>query len=419
MSDILTIAIIGTGHRGCGAYGSIIRKSFGDKLKVTAMCDIDPVLLERRRNEYHVAAENAFTDADAFFAEKRADILFVTTQDHDHAWMTIKGLELGYDILVEKPIADKREDCLAMLAAQKKSGKKVFVCHVLRYAPAFLKASELLDTGRIGRLVCIEATEQVWYAHQAHSYVRGNWRRDDVTAPMILAKSCHDLDLLQHYAKARCKTIASVGDLVYFKPENAPEGAAERCLDCHCVDTCPYSAKRIYLTRDSKGELPWMTAILCDGLEINEENALLRLKTSQYGRCVYHCDNDVVDHEETMMTFENGVKAVLTMTGFTNYPGRKMTFHGTLGEIQLDEHADTIRLLVYGEPAETWKISELSTMTGAEHGGGDYGLVSSLYDMMTGKTDGATTLEASIESHLMGIAAEESRREGGVLKNVH
>ncbi len=413
-----SVAIIGCGNRGVECYGRIMRY-LSELYTVAALCDIDPVRLENGKNELCVAPENLYANEEEFFKAKRADVLIVATQDGDHVRHALLGLEKGYDILLEKPLTKSREECLALLEAQKKYGGRVLVCHVLRYAPAFVKAAELLDSGKIGKLVFIDAIEQVGYWHQAHSFVRGNWRRSEQTSPMVLAKTCHDLDYIQFFAGAKCRSLSSVGELTFFKSENAPEGAAERCTECKYIDTCPYSAKKIYLERFLRGEGEWPTSVMTLERPITEDGIWRAMKEGPYGRCVFKCDNDVVDHQVTTMTFENGVKANLIMTGFARGMGRRIAFHGTYGEIVIDEVENFVRYSPYGYESETWKISELISEGKEGHGGGDIGLIRKMYDILSGRADNRTSLEASVESHLMGICAEESRLAGGALMFVH
>ncbi len=417
-----TVAILGVGARGGNVYGRLI-KGFPEKFKIVSLCDTRKERLDAFGAEFCVSENARFLNEEEFFQEKRADLLVVATQDADHTRHCLKGFELGYDILTEKPLTDKEDECYALLEAQKKYGGKALVCHVLRYAPAFLKAAELIDEGKIGRLVAIDALERVTYWHQAHSYVRGNWRTTKHSAPMILAKCCHDLDLIQYYAKSKCKSVSSVGGLTYFTSENAPEGAAKRCLNCKYVESCPYSAKRLYLDRWNKVYRPedyWPYNVLVQA-PVTEEKLVKALEEGPYGRCVFYCDNDVVDHQLTQMSFENGVKASLTMTAFTTDDGselyglgRRMNFHGTLGEIVLDELSDSVTLMPYGEKEQVFKINALGD-NGYGHGGGDFHLIRELYDALSGAQKSSTSLEASIESHLMGICAEKSRLKEGEL----
>lgn len=419
MDKVISVAIIGCGQRGREVYSRLMTKFFSDRFKITAVCDTGPEALGIEKERYGIPSENCFDNDNDFFMEKRADFLIVAVQDRDHTWMTIKGLELGYDIMCEKPLTAKREDCINLLEAQKKYGGKVIICHVLRYAPAFVKAAELLDSKAAGDLVCMESLEQVGYSHQAHSFVRGNWRRDDETSPMILAKCCHDLDLIQYYAKSKCVSVSSTGSLTYFKKENAPEGAADRCTECRYRDTCTYSAKVIYTDSVAAGSPCWMAYVITNERPLTVENMTEAIEKGPYGRCAFKCDNNVVDHQQTVMTFENGVTAVLTMTGFVKDGGRIMSFHCTNGEIRLNEEEGYVSLRLFNGENTVWRISDLLSLNGSGHGGGDYGLVESLYGTLTGKTDARTSLEASVESHLMGIAAEESRLEGGKLIYVH
>ena len=412
-----TVAIIGVGGRGGFAYGTVIAE-MTDKFEISALCDMNTEKLSYFSERFGISKEKLFTDEREFFATKRADVLIIATQDKDHVRHATIAFELGYDVLLEKPISDKREEIENLLALQKKHGCKALVCHVLRYAPAYVKIAELIESGTIGRLVSINAIEQVGYLHHSQSFVRGFWRREENSVPMILAKCSHDLDLIQFYAGASCDTLSSVGELTHFTKENAPEGASDRCMECKHVENCPYSAKTQYLDKwlqDRTDVFPYN--VLCNA-PITEEKMRSAVASGPYGVCVYKCDNNVVDHQLTQMTFKNGVKASLTMMAFTRFCGRRMEFFGTGGQITLDEIRNLIRVGVFGEAEYELKISELLSSS-LLHGGGDKGLLETLYDVLSGVASEKTSLAHSAESHLMGIAAEESRKAGGKLVSVH
>ena len=417
-NKIFTVAIIGTGGRGGYVYGTLIH-NLPDKFKIVALCDIKPQKLNFFAERFGVSEENLFTDEKIFFEKKRADVLVIATQDKDHVRHATCAFNLGYDVLLEKPITDNKEEMENLLKLQKEKGCKALVCHVLRYAPAFVKVSELIKQGAIGRLVSINAIEQVGYTHQAQAYVRGYWRKEEDSTPMILAKCCHDLDLLQYYANSRCESVSSVGDLTFFKRECAPEGASQRCIDCKYADTCAYSAKTYYLDNWLKTKpidaYPYNVPCLAP---VTEEKIVTALKTGPYGICVFKCDNNVVDHQITQMTFENGVKATLTMIAFTRFVGRRMEFFGTHGQITLDEVRDFVRLSEFGKDEVVYKISDMVEKERG-HGGGDYFLVQNLYEIITGNGTNETAMERSAESHLMGISAEISRKQNGKLIKVH
>lgn len=417
MSKIYTVAILGVGARGGNAYGKLINK-FHDKYNIVALCDMREDRLEYYGELFGVDKENRFTSEEEFFKKKRADMLVIATPDTAHIAHTVKAFETGYDVLVEKPLTDNEEECKRLLAAQEKHGCRALVCHVLRYAPAYTKLYEIVNSGKIGRLLSINWTEPVGYWHQAHSYVRGNWRNTADSAPMILAKCCHDLDLIQWYAKSKCRSVSSIGSLDFFKPECAPEGATERCSDCPHKDSCPYSAYRIYVERWEEFGCPtheWPYNVITPE-PVSRERIIQAIEEGPYGRCVFHCDNNVVDHQTTQMLFENGITATLHMTGFSLHGGRRVAMHGTYGELYMDEK--TITLDVFGKPTEVIRVDALLEADYG-HGGGDLKLVEALYEMMEGNAGLETSLEASVESHLMGIKAEESRLEGGALKLVH
>ena len=420
---VYTVAIIGCGSRGHDAYGVPIHKK-KEQFKIVSVCDTNEIMLSHAKNDFEISDENAFLSDEQFLEKKRADILVIATPDRDHVRIAVRALKLGYHLLLEKPITGSEEQLKELLEAQKKYDRRVIVCHVLRYAPAFMMVKDILDEGKIGKLVCIDALEQVAFWHQAHSFVRGNWRNSDLSSSMILQKCCHDLDLLQYYANSECDTVYSVGDLSFFNRDNQPEGAADRCADCKFIKTCPYSAENIYVGRWDRANrrTEWPYNVVDTTRPITEESLRKAYREGPYGRCVFACDNNVVDHQKVCMRFKNNVKASLTMTGFTDKSGRIMTFHGTLGEIELNENLGTLRLAVYGKQAEYFKISEIINAKVKDafgHGGGDQSMLDTLYGAVAGTADSRTGLKESVESHLMAITAEKSRLSGNVEKVHH
>lgn len=418
MEKVITVSIIGVGARGGEAYGRYMYR-LKDKYKIVALCDVNKERLNKYGDAYGVEGKNRFSDENVFFEERRSDLILVTTPDKLHVRMAKKALELGYDILLEKPISDDANELDELAKAAKNSSSRILVCHVLRYTAMVRKIKELLDEGKIGKLVSVDQTENVVFWHEAHSYVRGNWRNRSVAAPMIMAKCCHDLDLLQYFVGDRCRSVASMGSLSYFKKENQPEGAAARCVDCRYKDDCQYSAKRIYIDEWKKIGCPPSSVpqiMVTDAYPVTEQALTQALTEGKYGRCVFDCDNDVVDNQTCIMQFENGVTATLKMEAFVKRGGRDIRFFGTEGELEVLEGRNTITLRRYLEEDQVWRISEISEDMEGQHGGGDHGIVNELYDMLTSqKTPLKTALDASLESHYMAIAAERSRLNGGRL----
>lgn len=415
-NKILDIAIIGLGGRGGYAYGTYLIEH-KEKFRITAICDIDPIRLHKWGDLMGVPKENRFATEEEFWKEKRADVLFITTMDRLHIRMAHSGLDLGYNLLVEKPLSDSKEEINSLVEHAHKTNRIIMVCHVLRYTVWIKKCKEIIDSGAIGQLVSIDHTENVVYWHEAHSYVRGNWHKRADSTPMIMAKCCHDLDLLQYFAHSRCKSISSMGDLRYFKKENKPAGSADRCTECKFRDTCTYSAKKIYIdswiSNGKVQDFPYN--LITDVYPVTEEALWESIKTGRYGKCVFACDNDVVDNQTTIMTFENGITATLKMEAFVRDGGRDIRFFGTEGELDLHEGENRIILKRFAGPQEEWKISELTDDLHG-HGGGDHRMLDQLYEVMAlGNKNIETSIDASAESHYMALAAEESRLDGGRL----
>ena len=411
---IVKTAIIGCGARGGETYGRYINESKG-KYEIIALCDRSQSKLDKYSALFGVAEKDCFKDEDEFFKEKRAELIVIATLDRDHVRVALKAINCGYKyILLEKPVSDDAQELKALVEAANEKGAVVMVCHVLRYTVAMRKIKEVIDSGAIGRLIAIDDLEQVAYWHYAHSYVRGNWRNREETTPMIMAKCCHDLDLLQYFAGSKVRYVNSCGDLTYFKKENKPDGASDRCINCKYVNECAYSAKRIYVDCfiESGEKDEWPVNVLSDK-KLSVEVLNECLKNGRYGECVFNGRNNVVDHQIVSAVFKNGVIGNLKMMAFTKGGGRIMKFFGTVGEIYYDEAGDIISVKPFGKDNTDYKVSELTDdLTG--HGGGDHRMIDALYDVITGKNGAVdTSLDNSVESHLMALAAEESRLNGG------
>ena len=412
---MVTVAIIGLGSRGKDTYAKC-QSVFQDRMKIVAAADIIPEKLDEVRREYSLEPQMCFSSAEELLEQDRlADVLFVCTQDRQHYAHAMKAMERGYDLLLEKPISPVLSECREIERTARILQRRVVVCHVLRYTPFYQFLYNTVRSGVIGEVAAIQAIENVGYWHQAHSFVRGNWRNSRLSSPMILQKSCHDMDILLWLSGEKCRRISSFGGLIHFRPENAPEGAAHRCVDCLAKEDCPYDAEKIYLTDEETGVLHGHTGWPCDVLAMHptEENIRRALEEGPYGRCVYDCDNDVVDHQVVNMEMENGSTISFTMCAF-NRGGRSVKIMGTKGEITGDMAANTITVTVFGKKSVTTDVRKLADDFSG-HGGGDRRLVSDLLDLVEGNGSGKalTSIEKSMESHYMALAAEESRLHGG------
>ncbi|WP_246608988.1 Gfo/Idh/MocA family protein [Nonomuraea rhizosphaerae] len=404
-AGMVTLAVVGAGSRGTAYARHAVRSGAA---RVVAVADP-----RGSRRDRHPGAAQYESWRELAALSRQADAVIIATQDADHVEPAVRFAELGYDILLEKPMAVSEDDCRAIVAAAERSDAIFAVCHVLRYTPYTRALKALLDSGRIGEIVSIQHLEPVGWWHQAHSYVRGNWRRSDESTFMLLAKSCHDLDWLVHLTGRRVSRVSSFGGLKHFTPANRPAGAADRCLDCAVEPVCPYSAKRIYLPlagRDS-----WPVNVLTD--DVSESGVLDALRTGPYGRCVYACDNDVVDHQVVNMEFDGGATASFTMTAFTPALHRQTRIFGTHGSIEGDGDRLTVTdfLTRETETVETRPTGDGTARGG--HGGGDEGLVEAFLTAVRTRDRSAVLSSPgeSLHSHLVAWAAERSRLKGEVV----
>lgn len=416
MSEKMKIAILGLGSRGLQVYAPIIQK-YTDDMELTAVADILEDRVLEAKEKYHLKEENCFYNAeDLLSSERLADVMFICTQDRDHVRHAVAAIQKGYHILLEKPVSPDANECSILLKTAREHNRKVCVCHVLRYTPFYSKIKELILDGAVGRVMNIQAREDVGFFHQAHSFVRGNWRSSEETSPMILAKCCHDMDILVWLSDSRCKRVSSFGELSWFKEENAPQGSAKRCLGgCLVKEKCPYDGEKIYITDKDTGirsGAGWPSNMLV--MHPEEESVRKALQDGPYGRCVYHCDNDVVDHQVVNLQMENGITITFSMCAFSATCNRTIKIMGTMGQLEGDMGENMIYYTPFGKETEEIDLTKL-TEDFSGHGGGDVRMVKQFRDyIMTGKeSPSITDLEVSLESHYIALAAEKSRQENG------
>ncbi|SEM91978.1 Gfo/Idh/MocA family protein [Nonomuraea pusilla] len=399
------LALVGAGDRGT----RYTRYATTDgRARLAAVAEPDPRRREALLADHPEAV--GFGDWRELAEQPRlADAVVIATLDADHVEPAVRFAELGYHILLEKPMAIRLEDCRRIVAAAERAGVLFAVCHVMRYTSYTRGVKAVLDSGRLGEIVNIEHLEPVGWWHHAHSYVRGNWRRTDQATFMLLAKSCHDLDWLTYVMGRRVTRVSSFGGLKHFTADNQPAGAAERCLDCAVADACPYDAKRIYLPFVG-GQDRWPLAVLSE--DTTEAGVLRALREGPYGRCVYACDNDVVDHQVVSLDFDGGATASFTMTAFSPKALRQTRVFGTRGSLEGDGARLTVTDFVTGA------VEVIDTKPPEEgHSGGDQGLVTAFLDALS-RNDPSPILSdprESLHSHEIAWAAEEARLTGTVV----
>ncbi len=455
-SGPITAILIGAGQRGSEAYGPYALHH-PDELRFVAVAEPDGERRDFFAAQHHLTADQTFsTWEDLLSRPPLARAALVCTQDQYHTRPALAAMRAGYDVLLEKPMAVTAGDCRLLVQTAQETGRQLHICHVMRYIPHFQKMKEILSSGALGQVANISHRENVSYWHMAHSFVRGSWGSREKSSPMILAKCCHDLDFLVWLLEQRCESLSSAGSLIHYRPENAPAGAPQYCLDgCPASAACPYEAQRIYLEMvplwrsifaSSRGLVHWSAwaQLQAPGLvralsrvyprlqQVSDyqgwprsvvtrrpgRQALLEaLRTGPYGRCVYHCDNDVVDNQVVLLNFPGGPSVTLTMHGHSHEEGRSTRIEGSRAGLQAFFGLGGSWIEVKEHHSSRSRRYDTSVSPEQGHGGGDVALMAAfLHSLRSGGEGALTTARQSLEGHLMAFAAEQARLEGRVVQ---
>lgn len=412
----LSVILIGAGSRGTKYTSLMAYEGFQGKYRVVGVAE--PI--EQRRNRikdmWSIPDDKCFSYGDEILSlPKFADIAVIATGDSLHYEQALKAIDQGYHLLLEKPAATTAKECVDIAIAAEKKNVKVLVCHVLRYTPFYERTKELVRRGTIGDIQSAIFVEGVGNLHQSHSYVRGNWHNEKESAPMLLAKSCHDIDIIQWILDKQCKQVQSFGSLKYFTEKNAPEGAPKRCTDgCPHHDTCEYNAIKLYY--DDKDN-NWFRCAATAKVKPTDEDVMEALRTNNYGKCVFHSNNDVVDHQVVNMEFEDGVTVSFSMNAF-NKGGRYLRLFGTRGELWANMSDEDIKVYTFSDKVlHKYPVPVIGEFIDAGHGGGDLGIVKALYQHIAEnkQLDSVADIGTSIKNHLLVFAAEEARLQKKVV----
>lgn len=424
MAEPIKVIIVGMGIRSeIYARESLVHP---DLFKIVGVVDINPHRVKVAQETFDIPDERCFTSVkDLVAVPKFADAVINGTMDKQHVVTTVPLLEHGYDVLLEKPFALDERQAKVLLECAKKTGRKVMVCHVLRYSPFYTKIKEVVDSGEIGKIINIRMAEQVNYFHQSVSYVRGKYASEKLGgAGLLLSKCSHDIDIMTWLMGSNLPvSVASVGSVFQFKPEMAPEGAGTHCIkDCKIKDTCPYASKKLYIDHPQR----WADNVWhdCGYEEITEEEKMMLLSQDDnpFSRCIYKCDIDIVDHQSVLINFADGANGTFTVNGGAPESARRIHITGTKGEIVgvFEEGCFEVRLIAPEEEdgRRVRKVDVSSQQDGSPHGFGDQLLVRDFITLMHGEKTSpcCTTLEDSAAGHRLVFLAEKSRKSGGRMR---
>jgi predicted dehydrogenase len=408
------LAIIGAGSRGM----TYAREGLlAGQAVVTAIAE--PRADRRAAAAGELGVDEARAVADwrelAVLPDLDVDAVVVATPDRQHTEPALAFLARGLPLLLEKPMAPTEAEARLIVEAAERAGVVVCVAHVLRYSPYTEVVKAVVDSGAIGDVVSVDHLEPVGWWHQAHSYVRGSWRREDESSPMLLAKCCHDVDWLSHVVGRPAVRVSSFGSLSHFTPANKPAGAGDRCLECAVEPDCPYSAVKIYLDHvDEPAAQRWPLSVLA--VDVTRESITRALREGPYGRCVYACDNDVVDHQVVNIEYTGGVTASLTMTAFTPMGFRRTRVFGTRGTLEGDGYAVHVFDFLTGSTTSTQVVDPADPLAGEGHLGADAALTRRFLEAVAGHDPSRilTSPAVSLHTHATVWAAERARHRGTV-----
>jgi predicted dehydrogenase len=409
----VSVALVGAGNRGRYVFGAYALRN-PERMRVVALAEPR----EDRRNataaEHRLTPDRVFADWREMLASTHgAQAAVIATSDTEHVEPTLAALSSGLHVLLEKPMALDAADCLRVVEAAERAGRILEIGHVLRFMEFYARVKEIAASGRLGALQMIDMREHVSYWHMAHSYVRGKFRNRHVAAPFILAKSCHDLDLMAWIADSPSIQLSSFGALGAYVPERAPAGAPERCsAKCPVQATCPWDAERFYLEPDDSVARHWPWSDL--SADASRDARQRALAGSPYGRCVYRCDNDVMDHQVVAIHFESGLIGTLGVHGVASEERRTVRISGTLGELRGVMQTGLIEVSRHGgSELETIRI----TASPFGHARGDRGLCDHFCDVVSrgAAAEAQSSGRTALESHFLGFAAERARIEGSVV----
>jgi predicted dehydrogenase len=390
-------------------------------VRFVAVAEPDPIRRRRFADEHDIDDAHCFESWEALTAKGQlGQAALVTTQDQMHVEPAVAAMKAGYHVLLEKPMAHTLAGCVELVQTAEQTGRILEICHVLRYSPFWRKLHDVVESGYLGELVTVEHRENVAYWHMAHSFVRGNWRNAALSSPMILAKCCHDLDILVWNLASPVKRLSSVGSLLHYRGDQVGVEIPARCTDnCPIEQSCPFSAIGLYLDYRHMEQKPsnpaypdqWPFSVLTH--DLSRAGRLQALQSGPYGRCVYRCDNDVVDHQLVAMELESGVSVAMVMHGHSNEEHRSMRYDGTRATLRARAGGATeITVHHHGGKVEQIPIEDANS----GHGGGDAGIMADFVRVLRGEAEPLTSARVSLESHLLAFAAEEARVQGTMIQ---
>jgi predicted dehydrogenase len=405
----VNLGLIGAGNRGQGIFGQYAL-DMPHRAQFTMVVEPDAPKREQFARMHKIPAERCFASIREMEKAELKDldgVVIATIEDERFEPIRI-AMARNWHILVEKPLCTNEQELIRLYDACIDYKQILIVCHQMRLTPIYKTIKSLVDSGRYGTITCLQHSENLCYSHMAHSFVRGFFNNSRLT-PMLLAKSCHDMDILTYITGRKINKVSSFGSLNYFRKENCPPGAPEFCLEgCPHSKTCPFDVMKIYFDEYTDPAYIRQLGVVRDKDHLRE--LMLR---HQFGRCVFQSDNDVVDNQVVSVEMDDSTTSSFTMCGTNGTERRMMKISLTNGEIEYRGLEPKITVWSF-EPNLREEITVKITGT---HSGGDRAIMENFCDaIVTGdRSILLTPLKDSLEGHLLVFAAEEARRNSAVV----
>jgi predicted dehydrogenase len=416
------LAMVGTGHRGVGFWGSRVLEGFGDIVEFVGLCDSNPGRTEFAKEQMKVSCPG-FSDFEKMMRTVKPDVVIVTTVDATHDEFIIKAMEMGADVITEKPMTTDEIKCKAILDAEKRTGKKVTVAFNYRHGPHMMKIKELLSENRIGKVTSVDFNWMLNVYHGADYFRRWHGLKAQ-SGSLWVHKSTHHFDLLNWWLNSEPVEVTAYGSLEHYGKNNSFRGT--KCRGCEFQSKCSFYKD---ITTDK-----WL-----NGLYVKNEHHDGYLRDG----CVWRKEIDIYDKMSAQIRYANGVTVNYSLTTYSPYEGWRIAFNGFNGrmeswqdipyhdedqvsqeqkhKIEMSQNQGAIpgkyrEIMIMDNFKKEHEILKVPQYSGG-HGGGDQRMHNRIFrnskdnpfNVLAGTRDGAMSL-------LVGVAARKSIEQNRTIR---
>lgn len=391
----LKVVLVGTGSRGSSSWGKNLVGPYAEYVEMVGLCDINPKRVEVAKDYIGIKAKTYHSDDfDLMIRDQKPDMVIVTTTDSFHVDYIVRALELGCDVISEKPIATEAEQCQRILDAERLTGKKVYVGFNVRYMNESVEMKWIISSGELGNIISIDYQEYLDTSHGA-SYFRRWHGKMKYSGSLLVHKSSHHFDLINWLLEADPVEVQAIGKVAYYGSNGKFRG--KNCRNCDHTASCKF----YWDMKKDKGAMRMYG-------DCEDED--------QYYRdgCVYDNEIDSYDTSSVQVSYDNGTQLTYTLNAFLPYEGQKITFSGEKGRLDVRLYSRQpwevdakyeFRLTKNRKDTKRWTLNPSE----GGHGGADERVKDMLF--IPGKADPSgqrAGSRAGVMSSIIGIAARKS-----------